>query len=172
MHVIVIPYQAIWPRIYEQEKMAIQEILQDEIVDIYHIGSTAVSQLAAKPIIDIMVAIKNISAVDQYNSQFDKLGYEPMGEYGIKGRRSFRKGKGERTHHIHIFESTNQYDIKRHLAVRDYLRNHPDVAQAYGLLKQQLALQYPFDIEGYCDGKNAFVKKLEQDALSWYFHQS
>ena len=59
-------------------------------------------------------------------------------------------------------------EILRHLAVRDYLRAHPAEAAAYGALKIRLAGQYPQDIEGYCDGKDAFVKRLERQALAWY----
>lgn len=59
------------------------------------------------------------------------------------------------------------HDIARHLAVRDYLRAFPQEAAAYGDLKMRLAQRYPEDIEGYCDGKDAFVKALEQRALAW-----
>ena len=55
----------------------------------------------------------------------------------------------------------------RHLAVRDYLRTHREAAEQYGCLKTELAKVYPYDIEGYCDGKEEFVKKLEQEALLW-----
>ena len=76
-----------------------------------------------------------------------------------------RKGGDERTHQIHIFAQTDTYNITRHLAVRDYLRAHPDEAAAYAALKIRLAAEYPYDIEGYCDGKDAFVRALEKRAL-------
>ena len=80
----------------------------------------------------------------------------------------FAKVGDNRTHQIHIFEQTNQHDIIRHLAVRDFLRCHPQDAKAYGELKQQLPLRFPQDIESYCDGKDAFVKDLEHRAVLWY----
>lgn len=101
----------------------------------------------------------------------EQLGYEPMGEFGISGRRYFRKGGDNRTHQIHIFAQNNTQDIVRHLAVRDFLRAHPLDAYAYGMLKTQLSYQFPQDIEGYCDGKDSFIKDLEQRALSWYLSQ-
>lgn len=58
-------------------------------------------------------------------------------------------------------------EIRRHLAVRDYLRTHREEAEAYGCLKERLAEEYPYDIEGYCDGKDEFVKELERRALAW-----
>lgn len=62
-------------------------------------------------------------------------------------------------------------EIVRHLAVRDYLRTHTAAANAYGELKTALAGAFPYDNDGYCDGKDAFVKRLEQDALAWYMEK-
>ncbi|MDW8742642.1 GrpB family protein [Streptococcus suis] len=133
-----------------------------------NIGSTAVKGLAAKSIIDIMPVVTNISLVDKHNKEFVAIGYECMGEFGIEGRRYFRKGGDNRTHQIHIFEQSNHKDINRHIAVRDFLRTHPDIALEYGELKMELAYRFSEDIEGYCTGKDAFVKQLEKDALLWY----
>lgn len=105
--------------------------------------------------------------MDACSRQFEALGYEVMGEFGIPGRRYFRKGGDERTHQIHIFQQDNRADIDRHLAVRDYLRCHPADAKAYGELKARLAAEHPHDIEAYCDGKDAFVQELEQKALDF-----
>ena len=167
MRVVVVPYQAQWSLLYEQEAAAIRTVLSDALVAVHHIGSTAVPGLCAKPIIDIMPVVHRIEAVDAYNDAFERLGYEVMGEFGIPGRRYLRKGGAARTHQIHIFGVQNTHDIRRHLAVRDYLRTHPARARAYGTLKQALAQRYPWDIEAYCDGKHAFVQQLEQDALRW-----
>lgn len=128
----------------------------------------AVKGLAAKSIIDIMPVVTNISLVDKHNKEFVAIGYECMGEFGIEGRRYFRKGGDNRTHQIHIFEQSNHKDINRHIAVRDFLRTHPDIALEYGELKMELAYRFSEDIEGYCTGKDAFVKQLEKDALLWY----
>lgn len=96
-----------------------------------------------------------------------KLGYEPLGELGINGRRYFRKGREDRTHQIHIFQDDNITEIGRHLAVRDYLKSHEETAKEYGNLKSQLAHQFSKDIERYSDGKNDFIQNLERMALEW-----
>ena len=96
-----------------------------------------------------------------------RLGYECMGEFGIPGRRYFRKGGENRTHQIHVFAEADGRNVARHLAVRDYLRAHPQRAREYGALKAALAARYPEDIGAYCDGKDAFVRALERDALIW-----
>ena len=168
MIVQVVDYCEQWPAEYEKEAAQIKRILGGELVAIHHIGSTAVKGLAAKPVIDTMPVVRNIAMVDGRQAAFEALGYECMGEFGIPGRRYFRKGGEHRTHQIHIFESSNQKDIVRHLAVRDYLRAHPEQTRAYGELKRSLAQKYPEDIESYCDGKDAFVKQMEKEALCWY----
>ncbi|KEJ01993.1 GrpB family protein [Clostridium botulinum] len=167
MKVQVVEYNSEWPNLYLEEAEKIKNILGNELVDIYHIGSTSVVNLKAKPIIDIMPVVKDITKVDKYNKEFEDLGYEPKGEFGITGRRYFRKGVENRTHQIHVFEKSNSNDIERHLAVRDYLRTHPEEAFEYGELKSRLATMFLDDIEAYCDGKDHFVKELERKALEW-----
>ena len=167
MKVEVVDYTPSWAEKYQQEAQKIRRILGENLAEIYHIGSTAVPGLKAKPIIDIMPVVYDLCQVDQKNIEFEKLGYECMGEFGIVGRRYFRKGKENRTHQIHVFAAESDADIRRHLAVRDYLRAHPARAAAYGALKLELAARFPYDIDGYCDGKDAFVGALERDALEW-----
>ena len=168
MKVEVVPYNPLWQQMFDEEAARIRMVLGKELVDIHHIGSTAVPGLAAKPVIDIMPVVKDIRQVDALNPLFGQLGYECMGEFGIPGRRYFRKGGEHRTHQIHIFQEDNRQDIVRHLAVRDYLRAHPEDADRYAALKQELAARFPADIESYCDGKDAFVRQLQEKALAWY----
>lgn len=167
-HIRVVPYSRTWPAEYAREAAAIRKILGKDLAAIHHIGSTAVPGLSAKPIIDILPVVQDITRIERYRAAFEALGYEWMGELGIPGRRYCRKGGDDRTHQVHIFEEKNRRDIRRHLAVRDYLRTHTDAAQEYGALKERLAALYPEDIAAYCDGKEAFVQQLEQQALSWY----
>lgn len=168
MYITVVPYDPLWKVTYAVEAEQLKEILIEVLVGMHHIGSTAVEGLCAKPVIDIMAVVKNIDSVDCYNHGFAAIGYECMGEYGMSGRRYFRKGAKKRTHHVHVFEAGNLFDTTRHLAVRDYLRAHPQVALEYGRLKIGLAAKFPRDVDGYCDGKDAFVKQLELAALKWY----
>ena len=166
-HIVVTAYNPEWPNMFEMEAEKIRQILGPNCVSIFHIGSTSVDGLAAKPIIDIMPIVKNLDAVDLVSGEFEKIGYEYMGEFGIAGRRYLRKGGEERTHQIHIFAQSDQANIQRHLAFRDYLRTHEDVKNAYAKLKRALANKYPYDIDGYCDGKEKFVKEVEAKALNW-----
>lgn len=163
----VVDYDPQWSREFKKESKKIKSILGKNCIGIYHIGSTAVKGLKAKPIIDMMPVVKDISLVDEHNKELEELGYECMGEYGIPGRRFFMKGGDNRTHHLHVFEKTNQTEIERHLAVCGYLSSHSDVAKEYSELKATLAGKFTYDNDGYCNGKDAFVKNLEKKALNW-----
>src|SRR5699024_9276959 len=143
------------------------------LTDIHHIGSTSVPGLQAKPVIDIMPVVQHIDQVDKLNNALIAIGYEPKGEYGLPGRRYFRKGGDNRSHHVHVYEMHHP-DIKRHLAFRDYLRAHPDTAKEYGELKGKLALQFPHDMNSYITGKTPLVVSIEKQAMNCYMdpHQS
>ncbi len=149
------------------EATKLNHIFGNELVAIHHFGSTSVPGLKAKPIIDIMPVVKDINNVDKYNREMQKIGYEARGENGLTGRRYFQKGGDNRTHHVHIYQ-IGSYDIKRHLAFRDYLIAHPNEMKNYGDTKARLAQQYPFDIESYIKGKDDLAKAIEREALVWY----
>ena len=166
-HIIVVDYDPCWEQQYLAEAKTIRAILGENCTAIFHIGSTAVRGLKAKPIIDIMPVVSSIAAVDEKQGAFEETGYEYLGEFGMAQRRYLRKGGDERTHQVHIFQETDRINIERHLAVRDFLRAHSEIARQYGALKESLARRYPYDFEGYCDGKDAFVKDLEHQALRW-----
>ncbi len=167
MHVRVEPYRSEWVELFQQEAERIRGVFGDELVELHHIGSTAVPGLEAKPVIDMMPVVRRIERVDDFNGAMQALGYEPMGELGIPGRRYFRKGGDDRTHQAHAFQIGDP-NIERHLAYRDYLRAHPGVAARYGALKAALARRFPEDIYSYMEGKDAFIKETEQQALAWY----
>lgn len=169
-HITIEKFNPIWEKQFIIEKELIKSILENNAVGIYHIGSTAVKGLSAKPIIDIMIIVYNLSAVDSIATKFEEIEYEYLGEFGIKGRRYLRKGGDERTHQIHVFQKEDKWNIERHLAVRDYLRTHTNEAECYGRLKESLAQQFPYDIDGYCKGKEEFMQRLEQYAIIWYMN--
>ncbi len=159
-----------WKKIFQIEKEKLENTLKDNIIKIFHIGSTSVEDLLAKPVIDILLVVKNIDKLDNYNIEFEKLGYEVMGEYGIENRRFYKKGgEDNRSHHIHAFQYDNINEIERHLLFRDYLRINKKARGEYGKLKAELSVKFPNDIDGYCDGKDELVKAIERDALIWHW---
>ena len=167
-HVTVVNYDPEWPSNYARERGCIAEILKDNCISIYHIGSTSVPGLPAKPVIDIMAVVRSLEEVDRAAEKFSAIGYESLGEFGIAGRRYLRKGGDERTHQIHVFQADDWNNIGRHLAFRDYMRAHEKERDEYAKIKKDLAQEFPYDIDGYCDGKESFVREMEERALAQY----
>ena len=164
----VVPHSPQWSAAFEDEAPQISTALGANVVAVHHIGSTSIPGIYAKPVIDVMVEVSDITLVEGCYPQMATLGYEAMGEYGIAGRRYFRKNTpaGVRTHHVHVFEAGSD-QVKRHLLFRDYLRTHPDDAQAYSDLKRRLASAHPTDIESYMDGKDGFIQDIDRRAAQW-----
>ena len=156
----VLPYNPHWPRMFEEEAKLIQQVLGDNCIAVYHIGSTSVPGISAKPIIDILPVVKNILEVDRVTSEMENLGYEVKGEYGIAFRRYFQKGKDKRTHNVHVYEESDP-EVSRYLKFRDWMRSHEEDAKAYSNLKMELATKFPNDILKYCFGKDAFVAEID-----------
>jgi len=166
MKVEVVKYNPEWLELFHSEKLKLNQALAKLVKNIYHIGSTAVPGLAAKPIVDIMIEVSSFDALERLTPVMNALGYEAKGEFGIPGRRYFRKGGTNRTHQIHVFK-INDVNLKRHLAFRDYLISHPNIMQEYANLKTQLAIRFYNDIKSYCEGKNQFIKHYESQAIAW-----
>lgn len=163
--VVVVEYDSAWPRLYEKESARLSAALDDVLVEIEHIGSTAVPGLAAKPVIDILAGLRALELQPPRIAAMEALGYEYLGEYGIPGRLYFRKGR-PRSHHVHaVLFGSNLWE--RHLAFRDYLRARPDEAKSYADFKRRLAMEVEGDRDRYTDGKDAFAEVLQERARAW-----
>ncbi len=169
----VVPHDPRWRDAFEAEAKQVAAALGENVVAIHHIGSTAIPNIYAKPVVDLLVEVRDITAVDGRSSAMESLGYEVMGEYGIPTRRYFRKDnqEGIRTHNIHAFE-TGSAEVGRHLAFRDYMIAHPVEAQRYSELKRELAEAHPQSMDGYMDGKDGFIKEIDRRAAQWRISQT
>ena len=168
MTLLVVPHSHAWHVAFRNEADTIMHALGKTAVDLQHIGSTAIRNIAAKPIIDMLLFVRDLDELDGKTDALEAMKYEAKGEFGIVGRRYFRKddAQGVRTHHLHAFRSGDPEGV-RHIAFRDYMNAHPDCASAYGQLKLTLAARHANDAEAYMDGKYAFVKEHERKALAW-----
>lgn len=157
----VLPHNPEWKEYFNKETILLKSIFGDEAVSIEHIGSTSISNIHAKPIVDILIVCRSIENIDSLNEKMISQNYRPFGEYGMPGRRFFVKSEnGKRLVNLHIWQLGHE-DIKRHLAFRNYMNKYPDIAQEYSKLKENLAQKFPHDIQGYMNGKNDFIKKHE-----------
>lgn len=164
----IVPYDFSWPVQFEELAAELNAAFGELLVTVHHIGSTSVTGLVAKPIIDMLPEVSDISHVDQLNPKMAALGYEALGEFGLPRRRYFRRLDGARhLVHVHTYQGGNP-EITRHLAFRDYLKAHQEVAAQYAHLKIALAKQFPHDAEAYQQGKQAWIEAAKQIALNWH----
>jgi GrpB-like predicted nucleotidyltransferase (UPF0157 family) len=163
----VVDYDPAWPALAAAEIPRIEAAVGEVAVRIDHVGSTAVPGLAAKPIVDLQLAVDAIEPRARYVRSLEGLGYlfAPDPElpdlhfFGLPAERP-------RTHHLHVCAAGGEHEL-RHLALRDYLRTHPDEASEYGALKRDLAARHPGDRLAYIEGKERYVAALEERALAW-----
>jgi GrpB-like predicted nucleotidyltransferase (UPF0157 family) len=151
---------------YEEEKTRIVDAIGEWLVDIQHVGSTSVPELASKPIIDIMPGIRSLDDDRHVIRPLKEFGYEyaPPGVDDIPERRYFRRGV-PRLFHVHVCEIGGEF-WRRHIDFRDYLRTHPETAAEYAALKRRLAAEYGSDRLGYVNAKTDFVVGVEAKAAA------
>lgn len=185
-------YNTGWPGTFNLIKDDLLQHLNFLTPVIEHIGSTSVAGLASKPIIDILVGLAEEDQLDNVINPLIDQGYIFYEKYNslMPYRRLFVKLKSNpvdliiptvyregdeipnelNSHtlaHIHILRFGSHH-WTRHLAYRDYLREHPGVKEAYQQLKKHLStLEWKDGLE-YNAAKNDFIKCTEEQALKWY----
>lgn len=165
----LVPYDKQWPFMAKLEIKILYDVLpKNHILDIQHVGSTAIPGLSAKPIIDIQIAVDSLDAIKQQAIKLLKtIDYEFWYDNPDKERLFFVKGMppfGEkRTHHVHIVELSSKHWQGKNF-FRDYLIAHPETAQEYEKLKRQLAQQYKYDREMYTEAKTDFINAVLEKA--------
>ncbi|MBN2154636.1 MAG: GrpB family protein [Candidatus Lokiarchaeota archaeon] len=166
--VLLVHFNLKWKSMFDKESQRLKSILNEFILNIQHIGSTAIPNILVKSIIDIAIAIKpkflkEISAIVkimEYN------GYIYRGEIGIIDRHLFVKGtRNFRTHHIHLIPITHPQWTK-HQLFRDYLIDHPETAKRYEKLKISQKNQFAMNQEVYTEGKSQFIQNIIAKATS------
>jgi len=160
----IVDYDPRWAFLSNEEAARLRAVLDPSlIVGLEHFGSTAIPGLAAKPIIDILIAVRSLAAARAtFVETLQKLDYIYWADNPKKDRMFFVKGMppfgSKRSHHLHITEPTGE--LWHRLAFRDYLRAHPDEAATYERLKKRLAVEHQTDREAYTDAKSAYVESV------------
>lgn len=163
----VIPYDTSWPDFFKQEANKIQEALGSSLKKIHHIGSTAIPNMPAKPIIDMMLECDDISDIEKIKIKLQSLGYLCLSRQVIPYRSFFtRRHTEDIGFHLHIYEQGDP-QIKRHVNFRDYMISHFEDAKSYAALKTRLAKQFKDDINNYVIGKDKLVQKIDTKAKLW-----
>ena len=164
--VILVDYDPTWPEQYEQMAAWLEEKLGSDIaLRLAHYGSTAIPDMPAKAIIDILVEIPSFTAGKQ---RALTVMNDPSWEFWLYGGHMvlFKREAcmGRRTHHVHLAPAG--HDLWKGLLFRDYLRSHPKDATRYATLKRELAQTYRGDRERYTQMKSQFVEEINQKALN------
>lgn len=164
------PHSARWAAMAAEESQRLKAALGDLLIVVHHIGSTAIPPIMAKPVVDLIPIVSDISRLDAQEATVRALGYKWFGEFGLPGRRyCYLKDarSGQRLFQLHCYQDGSP-EVPRHLAFRDYLRAHPALAREYEAEKIRAATARSDDVNAYNDEKNDWIKRVEKDALAWF----
>jgi GrpB-like predicted nucleotidyltransferase (UPF0157 family) len=162
--VVLEPYSAEWPVLFEREARCIETALEGLAIDVHHAGSTSVPGLRAKPIIDIALAVPDSTDEDQYVPALVEAGYEFfMREPDWFEHRLLRRI--EPRVNLHVF-TVGSPEIDRMLAFRDHLRRNSDDRSLYESAKLSLAEREWDTIQDYADAKTQVVSEILARALA------
>lgn len=165
--IILSEHQDCWREWYEEEKQKLRALLYDKDIRIAHIGSTAINNIWAKPIVDILIEIPESDSMEEIKEKLASNGYICMSEE--KSRKSFNKGytsKGfaEKVFHIHL----RYYGDNEEICFRNYMNDNPALAKEYEELKLSLWKKYEHNRDAYTDAKSTFVEKYTRCAKMEY----
>ncbi len=164
----IVDHDPAWAPMFQQAADDIVAVMLGAVVQLHHIGSTAIPRSNATPVIEMLLETPTLDALDASTRRLVDVGYEAMGEFGIKGWRYFRRDSdaGQRTHQIRA-RSAGSHNVLPHLAFRDYVCANSCSVLAYSVLKARLAPAHGADMRGYNARKHAFVSEHQQLALLW-----
>lgn len=161
-------HQEEWNKNAENVILELRRLLGNAAVDIQHIGSTAIDSIYAKPIIDIVIGIRELNDILPYRKLLEEHGFVFRGE-DVARQILFVMGdfeKDTRTHHIHAVK-WNGTEWNNYINFRDYLNCRPDKASLYDACKKKLALQFSNDRKSYTAGKQELIERLLKEAYEW-----
>src|ERR1700733_3292534 len=162
-------YDPRWPVLFDEEAKRLWAVLDPSLITgLEHFGSTAVPDLSAKPIIDILIAVRSLTdARATFVEALRNLDYVYWADNPKKDRMFFVRGMPpfgpRRSHHVHVTEPHGE--MWQRLGFRDYLPTHPEEAGTYARLKRRLAAEHPADREAYTDAKSAYIETVMRKAM-------
>jgi GrpB-like predicted nucleotidyltransferase (UPF0157 family) len=164
--VVIVEYDPAWPDVFATLRDRVLGALGDVAVAVEHVGSTSISGMAAKPIIDMDVVVLSVDDIPCAVARLSLLGYMHLGDRGIPGREAFSQPAGTPDHHLYVCASDSA-ELHRHLAFRDYLRTHPEEARDLSEHKRAAARHSRGDRGGYMRRKDLPVKGVVRRAMTW-----
>ncbi len=160
-------YNSEWPKKFEAIREVLVKVFGDKAIDIQHVGSTSIEGMKSKPLIDVLIVVKNWEDFEEEKLEMTSLGYEYRSNvFPPTSLLFYKEHDGHKTENIHVFEIGTP-KIAEFLNIRDYLRAHPEKAREYGELKESLLSKYPDDYVAYREGKGEFLKEMNRLAKKW-----
>jgi GrpB-like predicted nucleotidyltransferase (UPF0157 family) len=173
-HVHLTEYNKDWPCQFRDERELLARIFGAQALAIEHIGSTSVPGLAAKPTVDIAVAVPSLDIVPEVVPSLEQLDYEYLGEYGLPGRHFFRKPVVEEedkpSFHLHVALKGSNH-MTAWLTFRDLLSRDLRVRDEYLDLKRDLAARFHHDRPSYTAAKSEFIEAHVRAVLQAPHHR-
>ncbi len=161
----VVPYDPTWPEKFEKERAKLADVFGDIAKQIEHVGSTSVPGMWAKPQIDILIIVDDLTAVKPLISQLAQHGYEQE-NFNINDQLYFINDapNGERLVSVHVQTANNPHALDQ-IYFRDYLRNHPDECQRYSDTKRAAYNNGLTNRADYPAGKRKVLQEILTKAL-------
>lgn len=151
-------YNPLWIELYREEEERIKTAIGHLIIELQHIGSTAIPGIKAKPILDMMAGVPRLDQALLCQAPLEALGYDYAVRAGIANDCVFGKGLA-RTHLLHVVEYGSA-EWTNHLRFRDRLRNDSELAREYERLKEELSLKFSENRAEYTSAKSKFICKV------------
>jgi GrpB-like predicted nucleotidyltransferase (UPF0157 family) len=154
----LLAYTPLWAQLFEQEAERIRQAIGHLILGLEHIGSTAIPELKAKPILDMMAGVESLERAQQCIEPLEAIGYEYARWAGVPDAYVFGKERW-RTHLLHVVEYDGE-NWWNNLRFRDRLRGDPALVEEYAKLKEELSHRYRNDRAAYTDAKAEFIRRI------------
>jgi GrpB-like predicted nucleotidyltransferase (UPF0157 family) len=162
--IVIEDYNPTWPLAFETLRQVYLNALQGIEADIEHVGSTSIPNLAAKPVLDIDIAVSNFERLPEIIERLSVLGYDHRGNLGIEGREAFKINiekaqdsiKNAMAHHLYVCLRDSDA-FKNHVTIRNFLKQNPQKMAEYAALKRHIAKQAGMNKDFYTTSKTAFL---------------
>lgn len=161
----IVEYNPIYEGRYRAERDRLRLGLATATLKFEHIGSTAVPGLAGKPVVDLMLGASPAvwAGLEELRARIVALGYEDLGEAGVPGRIYFRRRTKLRAFNVALVEEGGAL-WRENVALRDYLRAHPEAAAKYAEAKRAAVARGARTLLAYSEAKKSVLEKLVNEA--------
>jgi len=160
-------YDPSWVDEYLEITNPLLNIFRDVVISHHHVGSTSIPGMRAKPIVDVLIVVKDLSQIEPFVEEVCSLGYELIRNYIADNTCVFVRNIGnKRVRNIHVLPE-GHHQIKRFLYIRDFLRENEEKQKEYINLKIELKKEFPDDYISYRNGKNKFLDSVFAEAEEW-----